>query len=374
MNKRYWVRWLDFFSDDRKPVVSFAEGSKTCTELRRSIQKRPRGRKWAGMFALGVAFAICGSVVQAQQQTKVPKIGLLEFRPPASSSGHESHGREHRALDPSVRAPASVGGSYSGFRPAGALAVAMSLPVGLHYADGKNKVFETRSTEDKVDRLHALADELVRLSVDVLLAPSTPEALAFQKVTKTIPIVFIASTDPVADGLVESLARPGGNITGVTTVTPVLAGKRLELLKETIPKLTRVAVLWNPQDPSSAQTWKESRFAGRELGLELHSMEVSSVDKLEGAFKEAVKARSAALAVTSSPFINFNEKRITDLAAKYRLPAIFDRGEFVASGGLMSYAPDQAETYRRVAAIVDKILKGAKPADIPVEQPTKLSC
>ncbi|MBI2365575.1 MAG: ABC transporter substrate-binding protein [Deltaproteobacteria bacterium] len=291
-----------------------------------------------GMLAIGVAFAICGAVAQAQQQARVPKIGILEFRPPASSSGHESLGREHRALD---------------------------------NADGKNKVFETRSAEDKVDRLHALADELVGLNVDVLLAPSTPEALAFKKVTKTIPIVFMVSTDPVADGLVESLARPGGNITGVTTITPVLAGKRLELLKETIPKLTRVAVLWNPQDPSSAQTWKESRFAGRELGLELHSMEVSSIDKLEGAFKEAVKARSAALAVTSSPFINSNEKRITDLAAKYRLPAIFDRGEFVAIGGLMSYAPDPAESYRRVAAIVDKILKGAKPADIPVEQPTK---
>ena len=338
MNMRYWVRWLDFFSDNRRPVVSFAEGSKTCTEFRQSIQKRPRGRKWAGMLALGVAFAVCGAVAQAEQQTKVPKIGLLEFRPPASSSGHESLGREHQALD---------------------------------YADGKNKVFETRSAEDKLDRLHVLADELVGLNVDVLIAPSAPEALAFKKVTKTIPIVFMVSTDPVADGLVESLARPGGNVTGVTTITPVLAGKRLELLKETIPKLTRVAVLWNSQDPSSAQTWKESRFAGRELGLELHSMEVSSLDKLEGAFKEAVKARSAALAVTSSPFINSNEKRLTDLAAKYRLPAIFDRGEFVAIGGLMSYAADQAESYRRVAAIVDKILKGAKPADIPVEQPTK---
>jgi putative ABC transport system substrate-binding protein len=277
-------------------------------------------------------------LAEPQQQAKVPKIGFLGVRPFASSSEDESLGREHRALD---------------------------------YAGGKNKVFENRSAEDKVDRLHALADELVRLNVDVLLAPSTAEALAFKKVTKTIPIVFIVSSDPVADGLVDSLARPGGNITGITTSAPALAGKRLELLKQTIPKLTRVAVLWNPQDPSSAQTWKESRFAGRELGLELHSMEVSSVDKLEGAFKEAVKARSAALAVTSSPFINFNEKRIADLAAKYRLPAIFDRGEFVASGGLMSYAPDQVEPYRRAAAMVEKILKGAKPADLPVEQPTK---
>jgi putative ABC transport system substrate-binding protein len=289
-------------------------------------------------WLLTTVFLTTAPLAEPQQQAKVPKIGFLGVRPFASSSEDESLGREHRALD---------------------------------YAGGKNKVFENRSAEDKVDRLHALADELVRLNVDVLLAPSTAEALAFKKVTKTIPIVFIVSSDPVADGLVDSLARPGGNITGITTSAPALAGKRLELLKQTIPKLTRVAVLWNPQDPSSAQTWKESRFAGRELGLELHSMEVSSVDKLEGAFKEAVKARSAALAVTSSPFINFNEKRIADLAAKYRLPAIFDRGEFVASGGLMSYAPDQVEPYRRAAAMVEKILKGAKPADLPVEQPTK---
>ena len=287
-------------------------------------------------LVLVIVFLGGGALAEAQQQAKVPKIGFIGVRPFALSSGDESLGREHPALD---------------------------------YAGGKNKVFENRSAEDKVDRLHALADELIRLNVDVLIAPSTPEALAFKKVTKTIPVVFMVSTDPVADGLVESLARPGGNITGVTTITPVLAGKRLELLKETIPKLTRVAVLWNPQDPSSAQTWKESRFAGRELGLELHSMEVSAVDKLEGAFKEAVKARSAALAVTSSPFINFNEKRITDLAAKYRLPAIFDRGEFVASGGLMSYGPDESEQYRRVAYLIDRVLKGAKPAELPVERP-----
>jgi putative ABC transport system substrate-binding protein len=170
---------------------------------------------------------------------------------------------------------------------------------------------------------------------------------------------------------VDSLARPGGNITGFTFISPVLAGKRLELLKETLPKLSRVAVLWEPQDPGSAQEWKESQLPARELGLQLHSMEVSSAEKVESAFNEATKARSAALAVTRSSVINRNQKRIADLAAKNRLPAIYPRGDFVDSGGLMSYGADQIEPYRRIASMVDKILKGTKPADIPVEQPTK---
>jgi putative tryptophan/tyrosine transport system substrate-binding protein len=151
----------------------------------------------------------------------------------------------------------------------------------------------------------------------------------------------------------------------------VLAGKRLELLKEAIPKLSRVAVLWNPRNPGNAQQWKESQLAARELRLELHSMEVSSADKYEGAFKEAAKARSAALAVAQDSLAQFNLKLIADLAIKNRLPAIYPRGDFVTSGGLMSYGADPAETYRRAALMVDKILKGAKPADLPVEQPTK---
>ena len=151
----------------------------------------------------------------------------------------------------------------------------------------------------------------------------------------------------------------------------MLAGKRLELLKETVPKLSRVAVLWDPQNPGSAQQWKESQLPARELGLQLHSMEVSSADKFEGAFKEATKAGSAALAVMASPFFDSNQKRIADLATKNRLPAIYPRGDFVAGGGLMSYGADQVEPYRRAASMVDKILKGTKPADLPVEQPTK---
>ena len=172
-------------------------------------------------------------------------------------------------------------------------------------------------------------------------------------------------------GLVDSLARPGGNITGFTSIAAELAGKRLELLKETIPKLSRVAVLWDPQNIGSTQEWKESQLPARDLGLQLHSMEVSSADKFDAAFKEATKARSAALVVTRSAFTNSYQKRIADLAAKNRLPAIYRREDFVDSGGLMSYGADRTEPYRRAAVYVDKILKGAKPADLPVEQPTK---
>ena len=179
------------------------------------------------------------------------------------------------------------------------------------------------------------------------------------------------AADPIASGLVDSLARPGGNITGFTNIGAVLAGKRLELLKETVPTLSRVAVLWNPQDPNAAQDWKESQLPARELGLQLHSMEIRSPNDFESAFKEAIEARSAGLAVISSALTLSNQKRIADLAIKNHLPAIYSRGDFVASGGMMSYGTDRADPTRRAALYVDKILKGAKPADLPVEQPKK---
>jgi putative tryptophan/tyrosine transport system substrate-binding protein len=239
------------------------------------------------------------------------------------------------------------------------------------YLAGKTLVFESRHANNKLDRLPTLADELVGLKVDLLLASSNPAALAAKNATKTIPIVFLGAGDPVALGLVESIARPGGNITGVTSIGAVLAGKRLELLKETVPKLSRVGVLWNPKDAASIQQWKESQSSARELGFQLHSMEVSSVDKYERAFQEAMKARSTALAVTQHTMAVGNQKQIVELAAKNRLPAIYPREDFVDSGGLMSYGADRAEPYRRAAYYIDRILKGAKPADLPVEQPTK---
>ena len=205
----------------------------------------------------------------------------------------------------------------------------------------------------------------------MLIAPNTPAAIAAKNATKTIPIVFIDVTDPIAAGLVDSLPRPGGNITGFTTIVSMLAGKRLELLKETIPKLSRVAVLWNPQDLSSVQSWKESQLPARELGLQLHSMEVSSADQYETAFKRAIKARSGALVWMASPLDSANQRLTVDRAEKYRLPAIYVRRAVVENGGLMSYGVNLDEAFRRGAVFVDKILKGTKPADIPVEQPTK---
>jgi putative ABC transport system substrate-binding protein len=290
------------------------------------------------VWLLTTVFLATASFAQAQQQAKRPKLGWLGARTPGPGSGAELFRREFSKLG---------------------------------YVEGKNIAIEYSYANNRLDRFAALADELVSLKVDVLLTPNISAALALKNATRTIPIVFFGAGDPVATGLVDSLARPGGNVTGFTNFGEVLAGKRLELLKETIPKLSRVAVLWNPQDRSSAREWHESQLAARELGLGLHSMEVSSADKLDGAFKEATKARSAALSVASSPLAVSSQNRIVDLAAKNRLPAIYYREVFIASGGLMSYGPEQAEPYRRAAVMVDKILKGTKPADIPVEQPMR---
>jgi len=300
-------------------------------------RRRSHGRKvFIGLTLGALLFALC-PCAHAQQQARIPKIAWLSARR-ASPSGQETIVRMLRDLG---------------------------------YVEGKNVAFEYRFADDKLDRLPALADELVRLKVDVLLTPGTPGALALRKATWTIPIVFFDVTDPVAAGLVDSLARPGGNITGFSSIEAVLAGKRLELLKETVSKLSRVAVLWDPRNPGSTQEWKESQLAARELGLQLRSMEVSSADKYEDAFKEAIRARSSALAVLSTPLASSNQEQLAELAARNRLPAIYVQGSFVTDGGLMSYGPDRTERYRRVAVFVDKILKGTKPADLPVEQPTK---
>jgi putative tryptophan/tyrosine transport system substrate-binding protein len=241
----------------------------------------------------------------------------------------------------------------------------------LGYVEGHNIAIDYRFADGKFERLPEVAAELVRLKVDVLIAVSTNAALVAKRATSTIPILFIGVSGPIEAGLVESLARPGGNITGLTNIASVLSGKRLEVLKETIPKLSRIAVLWDPQNPGSSLQWKESEIAAKELGLRIYPMEVSSANKYESAFNEAMKARSAALAVTLNPLAASNQKRLVELAAKYRLPAIYAREDFANNGGLMSYGPSHAAEGRDAARLVDKILKGAKPADLPVEQPTK---
>jgi putative tryptophan/tyrosine transport system substrate-binding protein len=293
--------------------------------------------------ALGGLLLTVSCSVEGQSQAKVPKIGWLGARTPSGPGGGPGTGAE------SFRREFSK----------------------LGYVEGKNIAIEYRYADDQLDRLPGLVDQLVRLKIDLLIAPTTLEARAAKNATRTIPIVFLNVPDPVASGLVDSLARPGGNITGFTTINAVLAGKRLELLKEIIPNLSRIAVLWDPQNPAAAQQWKESQQPARELGLQLHSMEVSSADKYAGAFREALKSHSAALVVSQGSLVASNQKQVVDLAAKNQLPAIYTQGNYVASGGLMSYGPDRTEPFRRAAVYVDKILKGAKPADLPVEQPKK---
>ena len=278
-------------------------------------------------------------IAEAQQPKKVPRIGYLA---PGSRSSE------------SMR-----------------IEVFSQALQGLGYVERKSIVIEYRFADGKFERLPELAAELVRLKVDVLIAISTNGALAAKRATSTIPIFFIGVAGPIEAGLVESLARPGGNITGLTNIASVLSGKRLEVLKETVPKLSRVAVLWDPQNPGSSLQWKESEIAARELSLQIYSMEVSSANKYESAFNEAIKARNAALTVTLNPLAVSNQERVAELAAKKRLPAIYAREDFANSGGLMSYGPSHAVEGRDAARLVDKILKGAKPADLPVEQPTK---
>jgi len=291
-----------------------------------------------GSFALCVVlFAICASA-QAQQPVKVYRIGFLS-------------------------------GAFPG--PTHWTARLRAELQKLGYVEGKNIVIDARFTENKFERLPALADELVRLKPDVIVTGGINDARAAQNATKTIPIIGLSLGDPIANKFVQSLAQPGGNLTGHTMITDELAGKRLELLKETVANLSRVALLWNSQFPDSARASKLYQAPARELSLQLYSMEVTSPDKFEAAFQGAVKARSQALAMTGGVFISSHLQRIADKAAKYRLPAISDRDDFVDAGGLMSYGADQNERFQRVAVFIDKILKGTKPADIPVEQPIK---
>jgi len=241
----------------------------------------------------------------------------------------------------------------------------------LGYVEGQNILIEYRHESLDLQRLPGLAAELVRLDIDVLVAVTTNAAQAAKKTTATVPIVFMGVTDPISTGLAESLARPGGNSTGITNVAAVLTGKRLELLKETNPGLARVAVLWDPKAPGSIPQWEASQLPAEKLGLELYSMVASSADGYAAAFKEAVKARSNAVWVTLNPVANSNQKLIAELAIENGLPSICARGDYAENGCLMAYGPGYGNEGRDGARYVDRILKGAKPADLPIEQPTK---
>ena len=241
----------------------------------------------------------------------------------------------------------------------------------LGWVEGKNIQFDYRYAEGNLDRLPGLAADLVHRNVDVIVAAAATDALSAKNATKTIPIVIAAAGDPVALGLVSSLARPGGNITGLSQMSPELAGKRLALLREIVPKLSLVGVLWNPDSRTSAINWKEIQLAAQKLGIQLHSAEVRSINHFDRALSEASAARAGAIAIMPNPVIVTNLKRVADLAAKSRLPSIMHLREFADSGGLAALGPDRSDQFRRAAAYVDKILKGARPGDLPIEQPTK---
>jgi putative ABC transport system substrate-binding protein len=278
-------------------------------------------------------------LADAQQPAKVPRIGYLT----TDTGGRGSRNAE--ALRQGLR--------------------------DLGYVEGQNIAIELRSAEGN-DRLPALAEELVRIKVDLIFAAGgTPVSFAAKKATNVIPIVFVGSLDPVAVGLVDSLARPGGNLTGFSIGAPGMYGKRLELLKETIPTLSRVGVLLNPANSAADVVLKEIRSAGQDMGLQVQSLEVRRPNDIDSAFVAATKAQIGALVVTQQPPVSTNPKRVVELAAKHRLPAIYTDPTWIAANGLMSYGPNIPDLYRRAAVSMDKILKGTKPGDLPVEQPIK---
>jgi putative ABC transport system substrate-binding protein len=238
----------------------------------------------------------------------------------------------------------------------------------LGYVGGQNIVIEYRYSQGNEDRLRDLAAELVRKKVDVILATSTSAVQAAKKTTSTIPIVMTFVGDPVGSGLVASLARPGGNITGLTILSPELSGKRLELLKEVLPRVSLIAVLWNPTDKLPL---KETEVAARALGVELQPLGVRDTKDFDEAFSAITSKRAGGLLVLRHPVISIHQTRIIEFAAKSRLPAMYSRTGSAEAGGLMFYGPSDTDSWRRTAVYVDKILKGANPGDLPVEQPTK---
>jgi len=244
----------------------------------------------------------------------------------------------------------------------------------LAYVEGRNLVIEYRDAEGKLERLPALAAELVALKVDVIVAPPTPAALAAKQATRTLPIVFAVAADPVTSGLVTGLARPGGNVTGLSIFAPELVGKCLEQLKQAVPGVSRVAVLWQPGalgERTEKEMLKEAEVAARALGVRPQFVEARGPADLDRAFSDMTKARAGALTMLGSVMFFRERRRLVALAAQNRLPAVYPWREVVDAGGLMSYGANLADNLRRAATYVDKILKGAKPGDLPVEQPTK---
>ena len=317
MNGLFRIRFFDSQSDNLKSKI--------------------KNLKSAGIFAIIVTFAMCGAVTQAQQPKKVHRIGVL------------------------------LSGSRS---PIWGEAFKQALRE-LGYIDGQNIAIEYRNGEGITERQPGLAKELIDMKVDVLIAGGGNDVTdTLMRATKSIPIVMTAGSNPVARGMVSSLPGREATSQAITANWDDLSGKRLELLKETIPKLSRIAVLWHSSGGRSTQ-WKATQTAAKQMNLQLHSMQIRAAADLEGAFNEAAKGRSGAVAVTQSPVVGASIQQVIQLATKHRLPAIYAQPEYAEAGGLMAYGGSRSDLARRAAVYVDKILKGNKPADLPVEQPTK---
>jgi putative ABC transport system substrate-binding protein len=289
-------------------------------------------------LVVGILLIALGSAAEAQEAKKVPRIGRIIFAVSPNPARHEAF--------------------LQGLRELG-------------YIEGKNIVLEYRHAEGKLDRLSALAAELVRLKVDIIVTSGATVTRAAKEATSTIPIVMAQDPDPVGNGFVASLARPGGNITGLATLRPEISGKRLELLREVVPKLSRVAVLGTSTMPGNAQALKETELAAGAFGVKLQYLDVRSSKDIDTAFRAASKGRADAVLILGGSVLLSQRTQIADLAVKSRLPAIYYDPQFVEAGGLMTYGVNLADLDRRAATYVDKILKGAKPADLPVEQPIK---
>jgi putative ABC transport system substrate-binding protein len=290
-------------------------------------------------FLTGLGAVLAAARAAAAQATKVPRIGVLHPGAPATSSHF-----------------------------------AAAFDQGLHehgYREGQNIVLERRFAEANAGRISEIAAELVRLKVDVIVTSTDVGIAAVKQQTQTIPIVMANSTDPVGIGFVGSLARPGGNVTGLSSTSPELSGKRLELLKEALPRLSRVAIVWNPDVRGGVLEYKETESAARSMRLQLQSVEVNRTDDFNSAFAALTTGRAEALTVAPFSLAFRNRSQIASLAQKNRLPSIYGLREFADAGGLMAYGPNYADGWRRAATYVDKILKGAKPADLPIEQPRK---
>ena len=319
MNEKSWMGSLNSRSDNRKSKI--------------------QNRKLVGIVTLVVALAVCGAVAQAQQPAKIPRIGILIGSSPSANA-------------------ARIEAFRHGLR-------------GLGYVEGKNFVIEFRSAEGKFDRLPDLAAEIVRLKVDVIVTTGPIVNRPAKEATSTIPIVMGFDNDPVGNGFVASLARPGGNMTGLSNLAPEISGKQLELLKEIVPRLSRVAVFGNSKEPANPQSLTEAEIAAGAFRMKLQYVDVLSPKDIETAFRAASKGRADAVLVLGAFILNPHRAQIADLAVGNRLPAIYNAVEWVEAGGLMSYGTSFPDLFRRAATYVDKILKGAKPAELPVEQPTK---